>query len=209
MEINPAAYNYGRGVINTLKKNWKMLFSLIFFAVGLILGAIIIKNNNSFVIDTFMDMFKTYISVKKEQSIGLNFINSLTVNLAFILFSFILGLCAVGLPLISVLPLIKGIGIGMLSGFLYSNFALSGLGYCVLIIYPGLIPATFALMLSCSTGISSSYNMLFSLSSSKSSKGELSLKFYCLKFLVIALITVFSSAIDAIVVRLFSSFFNF
>lgn len=58
----------------------------------------------------------------------MNFINSLAVNAAFMLAVFVFGLCAVGLPLICVLPVIRGVGIGMLSGYLYSNFALRGLG---------------------------------------------------------------------------------
>ena len=209
MEIHKSANEYGNSVFDALKKNWKVLIMLILFTVGMVLGAVIIKNNNNAVISAFTDIFKTYITARKSQSIMANFLNSLSVNSIFLLSAFVLGLCAVGIPLISVLPVIKGLGMGMLSGYMYSKFALSGLGYCVLIIYPGLIMSAFALLLSCSTAVSTSYEMLLSLSSNKTIKGEGSLKFYCTKFVLIAAITILSSVLDAVVLRLFSGMFSF
>ena len=139
----------------------------------------------------------------------MNFINSLAVNAAFMLAVFVFGLCAVGLPLICILPIIRGVGIGMLSGYLYSNFALRGLGYCVLVIYPGLIPAIFALLLACSAGINSSYEMLLSLSSGKAQRGEGSIKIYCMRFLIICILIVRAAVTDAAASRLFCKLFSF
>ena len=101
-------------------------------------GALSLKKADSYLSGAFSDMFSVYIRSKSSQSLGMNFINSLAVNAAFMLAVFVFGLCAVGLPLICILPIIRGVGIGMLSGYLYSNFALRGLGYCVLVIFQGL-----------------------------------------------------------------------
>ena len=167
MDINAAAKEYGNGVITSLKKNRRILIMMLLFAAGMIIGAVSLKRADSYLSGAFSDMFSVYIRSKSSQSLGMNFINSLAVNAAFMLAVFVFGLCAVGLPLICILPIIRGVGIGILSGYLYSNFALRGLGYCVLVIYPGLIPAIFALLLACSAGINSSYEMLLSLSSAK------------------------------------------
>ena len=164
MDINAAAKEYGTGIITSLKKNRRMLLMMLLFAAGMIFGAASVKKADGYLSGAFSNMFSVYISSKGTQSLGVNFINSLAVNAAFMLAVFVFGLCAVGLPLICVLPVIRGVGIGMLSGYLYSNFALRGLGYCALVIYPGLIPAVFALLLACSAGINSSYEMLLSLS---------------------------------------------
>lgn len=153
MDINAAAKEYGNGVITSLKKNRRILIMMLLFAAGMIIGALSLKKADSYLSGAFSDMFSVYIRSKSGQSLGMNFINSLAVNAAFMLAAFVFGLCAVGLPLICILPIIRGVGIGMLSGYLYSNFALRGLGYCVLVIYPGLIPAIFALLLACSAGI--------------------------------------------------------
>lgn len=97
----------------------------------------------------------------------------------------------------------------MLSGYLYSNFALRGLGYCVLVIYPGLILAIFALLLACSAGINSSYEMLLSLSSAKAQRGEGSIKIYCMRFLIICILIVLAAVTDAAASKLFCRLFSF
>lgn len=209
MDINTAAKEYGTNALTALKKNGRMLAMLAVFAAGMIIGAVFVKRGGDLFSDIVCNMFTAYIKAKNEQSIGLNFINSLAVNISFMLAAFIFGLCAVGLPFVCTLPLLKGIGIGMLSGYLYSEFSLKGLGYCILIIYPGLIPAVFALLLACSAGIVSSYEMLLSFSSSKAQKGERSIKIYCIRFLVICILVIISAALDAATGRLFSRLFSF
>lgn len=209
MDINSAAKEYGNGVITSLKKNRRILIMMLLFAAGMIIGAVSLKRADSYLSGAFSDMFSVYIRSRCSQSLGMNFINSLALNAAFMLAAFVFGLCAVGLPLICILPIIRGVGIGMLSGYLYSNFALRGLGYCVLVIYPGLIPAIFALLLACSAGINSSYEMLLSLSSAKAQRGEGSIKIYCMRFLIICILIVFAAVIDAAASRLFCRLFSF
>lgn len=209
MDINAAAKEYGNGVITSLKKNRRILIMMLLFAAGMIIGAVSLKRADSYLSGAFSDMFSVYIRSKSSQSLGMNFINSLAVNAAFMLAVFVFGLCAVGLPLICILPIIRGVGIGILSGYLYSNFALRGLGYCVLVIYPGLIPAIFALLLACSAGINSSYEMLLSLSSAKAQRGEGSIKIYCMRFLIICILIVLAAVIDAAASRLFCRLFSF
>lgn len=211
MDINAAAKEYGNGngVITSLKKNRRILIMMLLFAAGMIIGAVSLKRADSYLSGAFSDMFSVYIRSKSSQSLGMNFINSLALNAAFMLAAFVFGLCAVGLPLICILPIIRGVGIGMLSGYLYSNFALRGLGYCVLVIYPGLIPAIFALLLACSAGINSSYEMLLSLSSVKAQRGEGSIKIYCMRFLIICILIVLAAVTDAAASRLFCRLFSF
>ena len=209
MDINATAKEYGNGVITSLKKNRRILIMMLLFAAGMIIGAVSLKRADSYLSGAFSDMFSVYIRSKGSQSLGMNFINSLAVNAAFMLAVFVFGLCAVGLPLICILPIIRGVGIGMQSGYLYSNFALRGLGYCVLVIYPGLIPSIFALLLACSAGINSSYEMLLSLSSAKAQRGEGSIKIYCMRFLIICILIVLAAVTDAAASRLFCRLFSF
>ena len=208
MDINAAAKEYGNGVITSLKKNRRILIMMLLFAAGMIIGALSLKKADSYLSGAFSDMFSVYIRSKSSQSLGMNFINSLAVNAAFMLAVFVFGLCAVGLPLICILPIIRGVGIGMLD-YLYSNCALRGLGYCVLVIYPGLILAIFALLLACSAGINSSYEMLLSLSSAKAQRGEGSIKIYCMRFLIICILIVLAAVTDAAASKLFCRLFSF
>lgn len=209
MDINTAAKEYGTNALTTIKKNSRILVMLAIFATGMIIGAAFIKRGDELTSESIFDMFTAYIKVKNEQSLGANFMSSFAVNASFLLAAFIFGLCAVGLPFVCSLPLLKGVGIGMLSGYLYAKYALKGLGYCVLIIYPGLIPAIFALLLACSAGIHSSYEMLLSLSSTKAQRGERSIKIYCVRFLIICVLVIISAALDGATSRLFCRLFSF
>ena len=98
MDINAAAKEYGNGVITSLKKNRRILIMMLLFATGMIIGALSLKKADSYLSGAFSDMFSVYIRSKSSQSLGMNFINSLAVNAAFMLAVFVFGLCAVGLP---------------------------------------------------------------------------------------------------------------
>ena len=209
MDINAAAKEYGNGVITSLKKNRRILIMMLLFAAGMIIGALSLKKADSYLSGAFSDMFSVYIRSKSSQSLGMNFINSLAVNASCMLAGLVVGLGAFGLPLIWILCRRRCVGMGMLCGYLYSNFALRGLGYCVLVIYPGLILAIFALLLACSAGINSSYEMLLSLSSAKAQRGEGSIKIYCMRFLIICILIVLAAVTDAAASKLFCRLFSF
>ena len=83
MDINAAAKEYGNGVITSLKKNRRILIMMLLFAAGMIIGAVSLKKANSYLSGAFSDMFSVYIRSKSSQSLGMNFINSLAVNAAF------------------------------------------------------------------------------------------------------------------------------
>ena len=100
MDINAAAKEYGNGVITSLKKNRRILIMMLLFAAGMIIGAVSLKRADSYLSGAFSDMFSVYIRSKGSQSLGMNFINSLAVNAAFMLAVFVFGLCAVGLSIL-------------------------------------------------------------------------------------------------------------
>lgn len=211
MDFIKATSEYTRKSSAILKKNWKILMLLILFTLGMLLGTYLVKQDNKFVLELLPNLFKNYINSKECGSIAVNFISSLSVNFFFLIFSFILGLCVIGIPFIAMIPFLKGVGIGMLCGYMYLKYTFGGLGYCVLIIYPGLIISLLALLMSCNLSISSSYNLLLvsTGNNEKTSKKDADFKIYCLRNLIVLIITVFSSVIDSIVIKMFSNLFSF
>lgn len=85
MDINAAAKEYGNGVITSLKKNRRILIMMLLFAAGMIIGAVSLRRADSYLSGAFSDMFSVYIRSKGSQSLGMNFINSLALNAAFML----------------------------------------------------------------------------------------------------------------------------
>ena len=211
MELAKTAYEYSRGSINNLKKNWKSLILLLLFAFGILLGTYILKHNGELMDTIIANAFNDYIEAKKDKSIAANFIDSIKINLIFIIISFVLGFCAIGTPLISLIPVVKGIGIGVICGYLYLKYNFSGLGYCVLIIYPGLIVSMMSLLMACNFSLSFSYDMLLSVieNNKKELKGEYKLKLFCIRYLIITAISIFGSVVDSFAIKLFSGLFSF
>ena len=211
MEIAKTAFEYSRGSLDSIKKNWKSLLLLSLFAFGILLGTYILKQNIDFTDSTLANIINECIKSKKEQSIASNFIDSLKFNLLFLLITFIFGFCAVGTPIITLIPIIKGLGMGLMCGYLYLKYNFSGLGYCVLIIYPGLIISMFALITACNFSMSFSYEMLLSVAGNnkKDSKGEYQLKLFCIRYLIVLVLSILASAVDSITIKLFSGLFSF
>ena len=211
MELVKTSYEYIRGLMELIKKKWKSFVILFLFAFGILLGAYILKQNIEFTNTTLSSIINSYISSKKEQSIAFNFINSLKLNLFFILTTFLLGFCAVGTPFITLVPIIKGIGTGLICGYLYLEYNFNGLGYCTLIIYPGLIIFMLTLIAACNLSMSFSYEMLSCIAGNnkRNTQGEYSLKLFFIRYAIVLTLSILSSAIDSVTIRLFSGLFNF
>lgn len=214
MEIAKRSFEYSKSIIDTLKKNWKSIIFLFLFTFGILLGTYILKQNHDFTSTTLANILNEYISLKRGNTILDNFIASFKVNFIFVLLTFMLGFCAIGTPFITLVPVIKGIGMGLFCGYLYLNYNFSGLGYCVLIIYPGLIISLFALLSASNFSLSFSYEMLLSLFGTNNTKkknlgAEHQLKIFCIRYIIIFIISIIGSIVDSLTIKLFSGLFNF
>lgn len=196
-----------KGLTGFLRSNKSPLAITILFITGIILGTITINKHNEFILIKTAEIFKDYLAVQAGQSLFALFMNSVFKFSIYILMIYILGLCAIGSPLICALPLIRGLGAGLISGYLYSAYALKGIGYCVLIMYPGLLISVFAMIIGCSKGIEMSYDLLRAVTAGQPCV-ETGLKKYTSRFFVILAVTVAAALTDTVCYALFMRFFN-
>lgn len=186
----------------------RLIALTVIFSIGMIWGVKIVTNENSYAAVKFIELFKNYLSERVGESLFILFTNSLFISLVFITVSFIGGLCAVGAPFILFAPFIRGLGMGMISGYLYGSFRLQGLGYSLLIIYPGALISILAMLMCCSESLLMSYEILQT-ARDKRLSDENSLKMYFARYGVLLSITAVSALIDAICLIAFSRFFSF
>lgn len=196
--------------LKALTANTKLFVLVIVFAGGMLAGALILsRGGSSEIVDRLVYLADSYRKLRTEQSIAENFCNSLLGGVAFILISAFLGFSAIGNPITAVLPFFKGLGLGFFAGYMYSQFALKGLGYCVLIVFPAEIVANLALIMSCKeSGILS--RQLYE--AGLAGKGALcaeDTKLFLTRQLILCGIAVLSSLIGAVLCRVFGSFFVF
>lgn len=106
-----------------------VIYSSVFFAVGLLCGALLYKNCRT---DALDEIIKT--------AAGNDFLNLFINNLGFYFLVFaltvLLGICLVGFPIINAVPLIIGVQAGLEIAYYYLNFGFKGFGYCIIMIAP-------------------------------------------------------------------------
>ena len=175
------------------------------FCASMIIGAGIFRIND---INSFDNIFELIFAKKSEAPILKLFFNSISVNFTLLFTTFFCGLSCFGLPIISAIPILQGLGYGIIAGFLIKNYSFSGMGYYLLIIFPSALIIVTTTVLSCCNATVSSFDTLstmFAKSQSDSSK----IIHYIRKFLILSGITVIAALIDAILTKSFSHLFIF
>ena len=185
-----------------------MIIFLALFAAGVIVGAGLFRNGGSETVNELSQIFGTFASARENQKIYVTFLNSLTINLVFLCLPFIFGLGCVGLPVSVIVTVIKGLGLGVIAGYMFSNFAMSGIGYYLLTIFPGAVIADSLLLLACNCSLFMSADIL-SVMLSKKQAGANMLTDYLKKYVILLAGTLIASAADSILTKAFSYLFTF
>ncbi|MEG0980032.1 MAG: stage II sporulation protein M [Oscillospiraceae bacterium] len=202
------SFDFGRMKM-VLREEWKMVTLISLFLSGMIIGAIAAKYNDNEINAKLVTMFSDFTMLRNTQSIFDTFLSSFAVYFIFLFISFTFGLCAIGIPIIAAIPLARGIGLGMVSGFLYSTYALSGAGYCMVILFPSAVISTAALLFGCNESFVMSYELLHLMNGESSYQHENILKKYCARYLILFGIIILAALIDTLMTILFASKFSF
>lgn len=184
-----------------------MILALALFAFGMIVGAGLLKSGSSDFIRDFTSVFDLYTEARNSQKIYTVFFHSIAVNTLFLVSAFGFGLSCIGLPVTVLLPVVKGLGMGIVSGYLFSHFAMSGIGYYLLTIFPGAVLTNSALLLACNASSLMSIDILATVTSRKPADTGL-VKNYLKKYLILLIVTLTGSLIDAVLTRSFSYLFS-
>lgn len=187
-----------------------MLIILALFAAGMIIGASIMKDYT--VSDDLTVTFKNIFSIFTQSRSGNNaatiFLNSFSVNIIFMAVLFFSGINLLGIPIVISMPIIRGLGYGMLSGYLINTYRMNGLGYYLLTIFFGGVIAVITLSLSCMTSIIMSSDILAVVFNKKQADKSAIIS-YLKHYLFFFFGCVVASTIDTVLVKFFSYLFEF
>ena len=199
-----------RGYYNkeTSQSHRKEIVLFLFFCAGLLIGSFAVRKDSSPLLERLLSLFQNYAAVKADQSAAVNFSNALFRQLVMFLCTFCIGLCAVGMPFMYLVPFCYGTGTGLVSAFLYKTYMLKGIGYCALILYPGVILTAGALIFACSVGADMSRSLMNGLLSKETEKAE-SFRRYCLRFLFAAGVGGCAALVETALYALFSRYCQF
>lgn len=209
MKRSIRSYGRGRQLKQKFYGNKRILFLMAMFAAGLVAGAEIIKNENTELTDYIISVFKSFMLQRSKQSLGsILFHSALSVGI-YIATAYLLGLCVAGVPIIGVIPFIKGLGPGVIMGYLYSAYKWKGMGYSLLIIFPGTLLSAFALILACGESLIMSIGLFSLIQGGKPTVLRSYFKTYNVRYLVFFLISMTSALFECILIKTFGSLFSF
>lgn len=146
-----------------LMSNWKLFLPIIFTFAGIISGCFGGKGEGKLYLK-ITDYFTTVILTRDITSIGSEFLIYLIFPAVFLIVIFFLGLSVFGAVITNVMPLIYGYIIGCISFFLYNEYTLKGLGYCIIMIFPYGTLCLLAIVLCCRESINMSEYIMKSIS---------------------------------------------
>lgn len=197
-----------RQKIRGYSSNWQIYVLLLLFLVGIIIGSFVSKENGTLVTNKIADFYMEYLKTKPTIS-GLSvFFNTFLLASSAVVIAYFIGLCAVGIPFVALIPILAGGFIGTISGYIYENYMLKGLGYCAIIIFPAAIISVAAILFACKESFLMSVTMLNLLSQRRSQPLE-SFKNYSLRFSIYIAITAAGALTETIMTRLFIGLFVF
>ncbi|MBQ8209699.1 MAG: stage II sporulation protein M [Clostridia bacterium] len=186
-----------------------MIITVALFAAGVIIGAGIMgKGSSNVFLSDFKSVFTIFINKRTDLKFYEIFFNSFIINFVFIAAVFCAGLSCIGLPVVISAPVIKGIGYGMLSGYLLTEYSMNGVGYYLLTILPsGVMFMAILLLASSSAWILS--KELLAIIFEKKQPDSTAVITYIKRYAVYFAGTVLTSAVETVFIKAFAYLFTF
>lgn len=191
-----------------LKDSWRITLLTALFVSGLIVGAAIVKSSDTVLMQQISAIIQSYIEKRATQSFLILFVNSIIPIILFLYLSFSSGLCAIGMPLIAAIPVIKGLGTGIIGAYLYSVCEIDGVCYCLLLYFPASIISTAILIFACNESFFMSTDLFTILKDKHYSAPENIFRLYITRYCILVAFTLLCSIFDAFLVSSFSGLFK-
>lgn len=172
------------------------IFLLIISIISILLGAL---SYRIFPNETIIESINNTLELFKTENLLNVFLCFIKADLIYFFIAFFIGTSFMG-AVLSPLPIVlKCFLIGFQSGYLYNDFELKGVLFCLILLYPCYVITTSSLIFACDESIYMS-KYLFSTITNKNTANDISVKLYLLRYLILIVInTVCIAANSAIV----------
>lgn len=184
-----------------------ILFSL--FLCGLILGVFLIKNCDDEIQSALSKLMGNYISAKSESGFLGCFSGVAVFLIIFILIAFLFGLCAVGTPLVWLVPIIFGIICSSYISLMLMNYGLKGLLYCIMVDLLPYAITTATLVKCCCESTKISVNLFTCIAGDNALKGKNLFKEYVVSYLILCVPVIIGALISTFCFKIFQGLFIF
>lgn len=195
------------GLQNVISE-WKTAIPLILSLIGLFVGTVITKGEES-----LYNKAGYYINNFLLNDYNYTFYIRLVINLlipsVFSFIMFFLGLSVYGGLIVSLLPFTFTLFSGIITYYMFSEYTLKGLAYCVIMLFPYLTLALYALIVTSGECITMSQYLLCTLSVKRIKAPDYSIKNYYLNVIKAYIIIVIAALVKTLIEGLFVGLFRF
>ncbi len=195
--------------LSLIIKNKNLIIIYLLFLVGLLCGVMVIKNASDAFSQFVGSLVKNFIEQRNTQGFTLVFWNSFLSALPYFLALFLFGVSPAGSAVVPSILFLRGLGIGLICGYLYRFFIIKGIAFSALLIIPAAMLVSFIFILASreSFGFSLILARLV-LPSSPAMRLSGDFKLYCFRYLFLAGLLLLASLVDAVLSICFLRFFN-
>lgn len=204
--------------INKLRKlkafitqNKLLMFLSLVLLFGIFLGSNIEELMKNQMVENITSMFLNDFKNRASQPIFYVFISSLSAAFLYILISFFMGLSIWGFLFVPLIPFFRGLSIGLVQNYLYSQYGLKGILFQIIVLFPGIFISSIAILLMAKESMLVSQTFSSSLVFKENSKYEknVDLKDYIIKIGIILSLILLSVVVDIFLNFLLLRFFSF
>lgn len=147
-----------------------------------------------------------FIELRNNKDYGNILMKSFCSSSLFLGSAFVLGFSAISQPVEVLLPMVKGMGLGVTIAQVYVQNGKGGMLTCLLMILPCAVISMYALLVGTRESIGLSNILLSNTFSAKQESGLLpTVKLYATKYLVLEAVVAVSAAVDCICTIAFSA----
>lgn len=187
-----------------LKSNQRLMLLLLFYVTGSFIGAVAVKGIDGEMLVHIKELAESFVQQRNTQSILQNFLSSVLTDTVYTIIAAVFGLCLIGEPILWLIPLARGLGIGFISGYFLKTYTLSGFMYCLSILFVPSMLSVAATVFMCREAIITSKDLFRSTGGSAAVKKSDFYKLYALRFILLYAIMILAALVSAALTYAFS-----
>lgn len=196
-------------VISLLVQNKSLIFIFILFLIGILAGALVVKNADETLTDLIGSLIDNFVLDRKAQKFWMIFWSSFFSVLPYVLLMFVFGVSPAGPVVVPSIMFVRGLGSGLISGYLYRHFAMKGIAFSTLLILPSALIISLAFILASRESFSFSILLARSvLPNSPAIRLGSDFRLYCFRYIFILVILLVAAFLDTVFSISFLRFFD-
>lgn len=198
---------YSRYIAHYTKKHYGLLVFGFLFLVGVTLGTFLVRYITKETLEYMLRMVNGYVHNRQEQSLLQNFTSGVFASMIFLGILFFSGFCAIAQPVIVLMPLFRGLGVGFSLASLYASQGTEAIGYVLLLMLPGTVISSLVILV-CSQESMRMANALFStMTKDRQETIPYSPRLYIARYVICVLLCIIAAFIEAVFYFAFAHFF--